>query len=202
MKKIKICGLKRLEDVGYVNESMPDYAGFVFAKSRRQVDMSCAEELCNALDKNIRKVGVFVNETLENIRLISEVCRLDVVQLHGEESPGFAQALPIETWKAFRIRTKEDLKRIEEYAVEGIVLDAFKKDCHGGSGEAFNWDYLKGLQSEKKIFLAGGIHLGNIGQALKIAGIEGIDVSSGVERDGKKDPVKIQKIIDEVRSVG
>ncbi len=113
--KIKICGIRRKEDVAYVNELRPDYAGFIFAKSKRQVSPYEAKELVGLLDKGIKKVGVFVNEDKKIIKQIAKDCSLDVLQLHGDEKPEFIIGFKEEVWKSFSIKDEKSLKNIDGY---------------------------------------------------------------------------------------
>ncbi|MBR6400576.1 MAG: phosphoribosylanthranilate isomerase [Firmicutes bacterium] len=194
--KIKICGLFRDEDTDYVNEALPDYAGFVFyEKSHRNIDLETAARLRARLDKRIMTVGVFVDEPLESMvqYCIGDV--LDVVQLHGHEDNAYIEALRRfcrkQIWQAFKIRSHEDVLRANASAADMLVLDNGK-----GTGKSFDWSLLKGV--ERQFFLAGGINTENIGEALKICPY-GIDVSSGAETDKVKDRDKIKYIVKECR---
>ncbi|NTW71194.1 MAG: phosphoribosylanthranilate isomerase [Eubacteriaceae bacterium] len=204
MKKVKICGIRRQVDVDYVNAFRPDYVGFIFAKSRRQITPEMAKKLSCLLDKNIKKVGIFVNEDVEEVKRIADFCGLDIVQLHGEETRDDVRVLKnspgMKVWKAFRIRSSEDLGVMETFNADGYLLDAFNKKAYGGTGEVFDWKMLSDLKCDKELILAGGINEENIEEALKIEGIDTLDISSGVETGGFKDKEKIRKIIEKVRS--
>lgn len=195
MVKVKICGLKRNEDIGYVNALLPDYAGFVFAKSKRQVDVNTAKMLIAHLNQGIKKAGIFVNEDIETVKRAAEALRLDVLQFHGDESAEYIKAFKGYTvWKAVSIREGADLSNLYETA-DAFVLD----NPGGGTGKRFNWDLLKDKKIDKPIVLAGGLNPLNVK-----AGIEKIrpfcaDVSSGVETGGVKDYIKIKAFIEKVR---
>lgn len=194
MTKIKICGLRRDADIEYVNEFLPDYAGFVFAKkSKRYVTPEQAKELIAKLDKKIKSVGIFVNRPIEEVNKIADFCGLDVIQLHGDETTEECKKAEKTVWKALSVKDKEIEEELKEFkdCVELFVLD----NGPGGTGEKFDWEIVKGLSSKYKIFLAGGITPENIKEAEEEVKPYGIDVSSGVETDGVKDRDKIAKLI-------
>lgn len=193
---IKICGLSRNEDIDYVNEFKPDYIGFVFAKSSRQVEYLKARELKQRLDKEIKAVGVFVDEDIDVIQRLVDDQIIDIIQLHGHENKDYIKKLkksitcPI--IKAVKIKSQEDILNID-YDVDYYLLDGKSP----GSGESFDWNFIH--EFNKPFFLAGGININNIDDALKI-NCFGIDVSSGVEVNGKKDKLKIKEIVRRVRN--
>ncbi len=203
MTKIKICGLSRPIDIDMVNEVHPDYIGFVFAKSKRQVSAEIAFELKQRLQPEIPAVGVFVNEEAEKIIQICQAGIIDIVQLHGDESESYLLELkkrissPI--MKAVRVRTVEDIKRADTMTCDYLLLDAYKEDEYGGSGLTFDWSIIGGIS--KPLFLAGGINIHNVDKAIKLTRPYCIDVSSGVETEGYKDKKKVMDIITKVRSV-
>lgn len=212
MTKIKICGLSRPADITIVNEVLPDYIGFVFAKSRRQVSEVTAMELRANLNPKIKVVGVFVNEEIEKVIRLCNSNVIDIVQLHGDEGEVYLQKLktsinnPI--IKAVRVRSTEDIRQANKLTCDYLLLDAYKEDQYGGSGEIFDWSILgkpsnMGATSyrDKPYFLAGGINSGNVIQAMTQGHPYCIDVSSGVETDGYKDADKIVEIIKKIRSV-
>ena len=194
MTKIKICGIFRKEDITFVNEAKPDYIGFVFAKSHRQVSCEIAQQLKERLNKNILTVGVFVNE---DINEIAEICNkniIDFVQLHGEEDDNYINELKNvcnkKIIKAIKVKSAEDVIRWRNCQADFLMFDGGK-----GEGKTFDWSFLKYFI--KPYFLAGGINIENIAQALKLNPYC-IDVSSGAETNKVKDK---QKILDIVRSV-
>lgn len=201
MTKIKICGLLSHQDIEAVNELMPDYIGFVFAKSLRQIAESTAKELKEALDDKIRAVGVFVNEEIEYIASLCNQNIIDMIQIHGDEDEDYLRTLKSKTDKpvirAFRIRSNEDIMKAEESGADYVLLDSYMKGSYGGSGHSFSWNMAKELKRE--YFLAGGIHAGNVMKAVSENRPYCIDISSGVETDGTKDKAKMREVIEIIR---
>lgn len=198
MTSIKICGLRREEDIDYCNLLKPEYIGFVFAKSKRQVDKYAANNLIKKIDSGIKKVGVFLNEDKREVEEIARYCSLDIVQLHGDESPNYCEELDFKIWKAIRIKNIESFKKIEEYNVDGFLLDTYIEGNYGGTGEKFDWKMIPNLNN-KFIILAGGLTIENIKEAINISNLNVVDVSSGVEVDGYKDFQKMKEFILKVR---
>lgn len=203
---VKICGLRRTQDVEYVNKYLPDYVGFVFADSKRKVTDKEAKYLINDLNENIKTVGVFVNEDLEKVCKTAKLCALDVVQIHGDEEPSYICALKkcldptVDIWKAIRVKDSESIKKMGQYNVEAFVLDAYTKGSYGGAGKTFDWDVASDAKNYGKIILAGGITIQNVSMAIKHVAPWALDVSSGVESDdGFKDGDKIEIFIDKCR---
>ena len=200
MTKIKICGLSRLEDIQAVNKARPDYIGFVFAKSRRQVTMEQAAILKEALDHNIQAVGVFVNEDLEVIRTLAARNIIDIIQLHGDEDEAYIarlrEAVSLPIIKATRIKEKTDVK---ETSADFALFDTYDKNQYGGSGLSFNWELLQDYGAD--FFLAGGLNITNIEAAIKTVKPFCVDISSGVEIDGSKDQQKIIEIVEKIRRI-
>lgn len=204
--KIKICGLKRVEDARIVNKFLPDYVGFILAPSKRQIQFEEAKILRQKLDPSIRVVGVFVNESIEKIRQYEAERVIDVIQLHGDEDTVYlkllrnASRLPI--IKAFRIKDLESLNQqkslMENPLLDGILLDTYSKQGYGGMGKSFDWKLLD--QVKRPYFLAGGIGIDNVKEALKHHPYA-IDVSSKVETEGFKDAKKIEELIKAVREM-
>lgn len=196
MSKIKICGLSRKCDIDYVNELMPDYIGFVFAKSRRQIDRRKAEKLREMLNENIQTVGVFVNEDINKVADIANNSIIDMIQLHGSEDETYVKSLRYKTdakiIKAFKINSYENIKMANESDAEYILLD----NGNGGTGESFDWGYVDNI--DRPYFLAGGINESNLEAALRLQPYA-IDLSSGIETDGFKDYNKIKNVIRTVR---
>lgn len=212
MNRIKICGLMRPEDILAVNEWKPDYIGFVFAPSKRQITKERAAMLKAMLDPAIPAVGVFVNSPPDFIVNLVSSGVIDCVQLHGDmemvETKEYAADLkkrmgdgisgplpPI--IRAVRVRTKDDITKAETYPADYLLLDTYVKNQYGGSGTRFDWSMIPAIA--KPWFLAGGLNSSNIKDA-KATGAWCLDVSSAVETDGKKDPKKIREIIQIVRS--
>jgi phosphoribosylanthranilate isomerase len=183
--KLKICGLMTLQDVQAVNKCDVDYAGFVFAAHRQQIDIETAKTLKNAMNPAVKTVGVFVNEPLDYIQAVADSGVIDVVQFHGEcEYP-----LKIPAVKAFRIQSQADIKQTE---CDYVLFDAYSKADAGATGESFDWEIVRNY-SGKPFFLAGGINITNIHDAMKFNPYC-IDVSSGVEINGIKCYNKIKEL--------
>ena len=200
--KVKICGITDLYTALKAESFGADAIGFVFAKSKRQITPEAAGEISAQLSPQIEKVGVFVNETKERIEEIVSQAKLTMVQLHGDESPDFCLTLSVPVIKALSIGSKEDLIREKQYHCEFILLDSPKGKYHGGTGVPFNWGILQDtLFTKKKIILAGGLNLDNVTQAITQVKPYMLDVSSGVESEGKKDINKIKVFIEKTKSV-
>ncbi len=204
MSKIKICGIKRIEDIEIVNKYKPDYIGFVFYKNSRYVDFETAKKLKSKLDKSIRTVGVFVNEPIDFIVKLCISNVIDAVQLHGDEDDDYIKQLRARVKcriiKAVRVKSTEQILQEEQKKCDFLLLDTYKKDVYGGSGQKFNWNLIPD-DLVKEYFLAGGLNADNIQLAIKILHPFCVDVSSSVETDGVKDEQKIKEIIEKVRSV-
>lgn len=204
MVKIKICGLSRPVDIQAVNEVLPDYIGFVFAKSRRQISEDRARELKDNLNPSINAVGVFVNEEPSKIIRLCNLDIIDTVQLHGDEDEEYIRKLRLEIpqkiVKAIRVKDCEDIKRASGFPCDYLLLDTYLEQEYGGSGKTFDWSVI--TEMKKPYFLAGGIHSENALQAMKQCQPYCIDISSGVETDGVKDAYKIIDIVTKIRSVG
>ncbi|MBU5427983.1 phosphoribosylanthranilate isomerase [Tissierella pigra] len=199
MVEIKICGLRRYEDVDYVNKLKPEYIGFVFAKSKRQIDFYMARRLANSLNKDIKKVGIFLNHSIREVKEIEKLCNLDVLQFHGDESPSYCNCFENEVWKSFLIKDEKSLGLLEKYNVDKYLLDTWIEGEVGGTGKKFNWELAKEITKTKSIVLAGGLCSENIKNAIQIVRPTVVDVSSGVETDGYKDYGKIKDFIKKVR---
>lgn len=198
MTKIKLCGLKRDCDIDYANECMPDYIGFVFyEKSRRYIQPVDALRLKEKLSKDIKSVGVFVDEKIENILDIDKKGIIDIIQLHGSESEEYIKKLREHTdkpiIKAISINDSSDIKKANECTADFLLLDNGK----GGTGEAFDWRIVKDVK--KPYFLAGGLGIDNINEALRVLSPYAVDTSSGIETDGYKDKEKMCNFVLAVR---
>ena len=197
---VKMCGIRREEDAAYANEVCPDYVGFVFADSPRQVSVEEAVRFRKDLRKEIRCVGVFVNETPEKIAEIAVRVPLDAVQLHGDETEEDIRKLRSlcdkEIWKAARVKSAEDIQKVQMLPADRILLDSFSKEAYGGTGRTIRLDILKEAEITKPYFLAGGLNTENLKDILDEIHPEGIDISSGIETDGYKDLEKMKKIME------
>ncbi len=202
---LKICGNRRVQDVQYLNQYKPDYAGFILSGGfGRSIVMGTFYELKSYLDNNIQTVGVFVNEPLDEIIRCAYHEELNVIQLHGEEDKAYIQALREvfqgEIWKAVRVRTPEDIANADKLPVDRLVLDSFSAISQGGTGTLAPWDIIKENRPQKPFFLAGGISAENVIDAIKAVNPFGIDVSSSVETDKCKDPEKIRVLTETIRN--
>lgn len=202
--KIKICGLRRPEDIEYVNECLPDYAGFVFAAGRRQVDADTAAKLRERLDNRIQAAGVFVNEDVQHVAQLVNEKIIDIAQLHGDEDENYISALRNllrrgKMIKAVRVKTPQDITDADKLHVDYLLFDKFCPDAYGGTGEAFDWGLITSVS--KPFFLAGGIGMKNVEEAIARVHPFAIDLSSGVETDGFKDRDKIIDIVNKVRAI-
>lgn len=201
--KIKICGIRREEDVRFLNESMPDYAGFVFAPSRRSVTPEQALFLRRRLDRRIQVLGVFVNAPAEYICERVREGSIDAVQLHGDESEQEIRELKkqvsVPVIKAVRVREAADIRLADQLSCDFLLLDTFSSAGYGGTGKTFAWEMIPS-QLEHPFFLAGGLDEHNIRQAIRQVGCYGVDVSGGVETDGVKDGQKIKRMIEIVKN--
>lgn len=202
MSRIKICGLTRSEDISAVNQALPDYIGFVFALSRRQIDEEQARTLKSMLDERILAVGVFVNADLEQIARLCQSGLLDMVQMHGDEDAAYIAALRKRIYvpiiKAVRVQNTAQIQSAQELDCDFLLLDTYTKGCAGGSGTRFDWSLIPPMQ--KPFFLAGGIDIGMLAAALAQKPFA-VDISSGAETDGYKDRHKIEALVRTVRSV-
>ena len=204
MSKIKICGIRRKEDIQYVNESNPDYIGFVFANSKRKVTKEEAKELRVCLNPSIIPVGVFVNEQSEVVAELLNTGIIDVAQLHGDEEEAYIAKLRQlmkrgELIKAVRVADEEDVRKAASVSAEYLLFDTYTAGVYGGTGKCFDWSLLKDVK--KPFFLAGGIGADNVEQALNEIRPYAVDVSSSVETNGLKDRVKIMEVVQRVRKV-
>lgn len=190
--KVKICGLTRPCDVAFVNRSRPDYAGFVFARKKRRLDKEQARALRALLDPGIVPVGVFVNE--DPALIAAYFCEgiFDMVQLHGQEDEAYLARLrklvSCPVIQAFGITGEADIERAQKSSADFILLD----NGPGGTGQRFDWSFLRSVG--RPFFLAGGLDCTNAAEAAQ-SGAYALDVSSGVETDGKKDAEKIEEFI-------
>lgn len=205
--RVKICGLKRQEDVEYVNETLPDYVGFVFAPGKRQVTMEQAERLAVMLDPAIRRVGVFVNQPVEQVVELLQKGIIQYVQLHGAEDNAYIALLREQCHhmgisaaviKAVQVREAEDIRQAQDIQAEYLLLDAWSEEGAGGNGKTFDWNLIR--EMKKPFFLAGGLNTDNVCCAIRQVHPYGVDASSSLETDGKKDQKKISDFITKVRS--
>lgn len=197
--KIKICGLRRREDILTVNEAKPDYCGFIveFPRSFRSVTEDQVRELVKELAPEIQPVGVFVNAPMELVRTLLDDGTLALAQLHGQEDESYIRGLkktvekPV--IKAFSVKTKEDIEKAILSPADYILLD----QGGGGTGKTFDWSLIPEIRRE--FFLAGGLGTENLRQVIREIRPYAVDLSSSVETDKWKDPEKIRQVVDIVK---
>lgn len=197
MTRIKLCGITRMCDIDIINDLKPEYIGFVFAsKSKRRVSTETAANLKNALSKDIQAVGVFVNEPVESVAHLLNEGIIDIAQLHGNEDEDYIRKLRVLSRhpiiKAFRIESAGDIANVECSSADYVLLDS-----GAGSGESFEWNWIKDMK--RPFFLAGGLNIQNVATAVSRLHPFAVDVSSGIETNGLKDQAKMAAFVAAVR---
>lgn len=197
MTKIKLCGMRNAADIAVVNQLKPDYIGFILAPQFwRYVPSETVAELKAALDPAIQVVGVFVNQDVHEVARLLTEGTIDVAQLHGQEDEAYIAALRQMTdkpiFKAFKINTPEAVAAANASSADCVLLDSGT-----GTGTVFDWSLLE--QIRRPYFLAGGLHPGNVEDAVRTLQPYGVDVSSGIETDKRKDPEKMAAFVAAVR---
>jgi len=173
-------------------EAGANMLGFVFAESSRKIEPEQAKEIIDQLPPHVAAVGVFVNETVENILQIAVTAGLDYIQLHGDETPELCEQLLLPVIKAFTIREKNDVHQLSLYSCDYYLVDSPGIRYRGGSGKPFDWSLLTDMDiPREKMILAGGLNESNVKEAVQMVRPGVVDVSSGVETNGKKDNQKI-----------
>ena len=200
--KVKICGMTNLKDVKVAVDGGVDAVGFIFyKKSPRSVTMQAVRKIVLELPAFVNSVGVFVDETAEQINKISDHCKLDRVQLHGDESPAFCKKIRHRVIKAIRVKDIQSLKKLSDYPVCSFLLDTFSEDQYGGTGKVFDWNLAYSAKKYGPIILAGGLTPNNVRQAIQRIQPYGVDVCSGVEsQPGIKDHKKMQAFLKNVKA--
>lgn len=190
--KVKFCGLCREEDIEYVNELNPDYIGFVFAKSKRQVTVDDAIYLRIELNLNIKVVGVFVNEDIDRIIDLLRKDIIDIAQLHGDEKEEDIKLIKEKTEKevikAIKVTSSKDIEVWKDSCADYLLLDSGQ-----GTGKTFDWDNIKNFN--RPFFLAGGLSIDNLREAIEKTSPMAIDISSGIESNGVKDYMKMKEVM-------
>lgn len=197
---IKICGLTSFEMAEFARDKGADFLGFVFAPSKRRIQVEAAINISKQL-RGVRKVGVFVNAPLAQVKEIVERCQLDYAQLHGEESADYSLQLGCPVIKAVRVNQGLNICELNSYPAEYLLLDSFVAGQQGGTGVAFDWSSVAKWRKEivKPLLVAGGLHKENVLTATTMLQPQGVDVSGGVESQGQKDKGKIDEFIQMVR---
>jgi len=202
MAKIKICGIKTVDDALAAMDAGADILGFNFyPKSPRYIDMGQCRDIMYVMRRygHIKYIGVFVNSSAEEVHAIMDTCGLSFAQLHGDESPEFVEALQDKSFKAFR-GIPDDVSGFVREDAPAFLIDASVKGLYGGSGMTADWDGAAGLAKKYPLLLAGGLTPENVADAIGRVKPWGVDVASGVESaPGKKDAGKMVQFVKAVR---
>jgi phosphoribosylanthranilate isomerase len=199
---IKICGITNEEDGLAAARLGADALGFVFTPSPRRISPEKARQIIKALPPLVQKVGVFVDEDLGEVSSVAEMCGLDILQFHGNESADYCDSCNQRVIKAIRLRNRQDLRSLAEYdgVVHALLLDTYLPDKLGGTGMTFNWEWASEAGKYGRIILAGGLSSGNVAAAISIVKPYGVDASSSLEKSpGVKDHEKMAQFIESVR---
>ncbi|HEV2438437.1 MAG TPA: phosphoribosylanthranilate isomerase [bacterium] len=199
--RVKICGIRRLADAMAAAEAGADAIGLNFWRpGRRYVPPEVARQIARAMPPFVCKVGVFINEDPETVREIARRVGLDALQLHGTESPEACAGFDLPVIKAIGVRGPESLAGLARYRVGGFLLDSHVPGEAGGTGRTFDWGLVARARDAGPIILSGGLTAENVEDAIRRARPYAVDVASGVETDGDKDPVKIRAFIGRVQA--
>lgn len=203
---VKICGIRRPQDVEILNKVIPDCAGFVFLKtSARYVSPSEAQALCAKLSPKIRRVGVFVNEPISSVIETATQTGLQVIQLHGDEDYSYVRAIRKRwsgyLWRAVRVQSASCIRAAERLPIDLLVLDAFSAAAYGGTGNLANLSIIEQHRPNLPFFIAGGIDAGNVAEIVRRIQPTGVDLSSGIETDGVKDAIKAEQFMRQIRGI-
>lgn len=200
--KVKVCGMTSLKDALNAVEGGADAVGFIFyKKSPRSVTMKTVREIVLELPPFVDTVGVFVDETAEQINKIADYCNLDIIQLHGDESPTYCKKIRRKVIKAFRIKDMQSVKKISNFQVSGFLLDTFSENLHGGTGKVFDWNLALPAKKFGPVIMAGGLTPNNVQQAVRQIRPYGVDVCSGVESEpGIKDHKKVRAFLNNAKA--
>ena len=204
MTRIKICGITNIDDALMSIDAGADALGFNFVPDtpRYLKDTKAAAKIIEQLPPFITTVGLFVNADPELIQSIADECHLDMLQLHGDESPQFCQGFNRRVIKAVRVKDELSCSHLSDYRVSGYLLDTYVKGALGGTGVAFDWQLAIKAKQYGQIVLAGGLDPDNVASAVQQVRPYGVDVSSRVEASpGRKDPVKVRAFIQNVKEV-
>jgi len=201
LTRIKICGITNREDALCAVDAGADALGFVFyEQSPRYVLPARVREIISLLPPFVTTVGLFVNADSDTIRQTMQTAGLNVVQLHGDESPEDCSLHPYPVIKAMRVKDADSLVEVDRFRVSALLLDAWNDQQYGGTGESFDWQLAKSLTARQPLILAGGLNPDNVVRAIQTVNPYAVDVSSGVEeRPGHKNHNKVRKFIQQVR---
>lgn len=201
MTRVKICGITSAQEAIAVAAAGADALGFVFVPGTpRYIRAEAAAGIVAGLPPFLTPVGVFVDQALNEVLEIAARCRLQAVQLHGEESEEYGRQIPVRLIKAIRVRDGESLRPIATYPADAFLLDAYVEGKAGGTGTALPWDLVSAIRGHAPIILSGGLRPDNVEAAVRLVRPYAVDVSSGVEvRPGEKDPQKVREFVAAVR---
>lgn len=187
--RVKVCGITIVEDALHAIAMGADALGFVFyPRSPRHIEVEQARRIIAQLPPFVASVGLFVNADGEFVRSTIARCNLDVVQLHGDESPDQCRYDGVKVIKALRVRNAASLEGIDQYPVAALLLDAWSEDAYGGTGQLGRWDLAAQVAKQRPVILAGGLNKDNVAEAIATVHPYAVDVSSGVEiAPGRKD---------------
>ncbi len=204
MIKVKICGITNLDDAMAAVDAGADALGFIFYKeSPRYIEPSKAGEIIKNLPPFVKTVGVFVNKKEPEIRRVIESTRIDILQLHGEELPGFCVLFNKPVIKAIRVKERKSISCLANYNVSAFLLDSYNRKGYGGTGEGFDLDIAVEAKTYGRIILSGGLTPENVMGAIDKVMPYAVDVSSGVEASkGKKDHDKMRLFIERAKEAG
>lgn len=203
MTQVKICGITNKEDALCAADCGAAALGFIFyPPSLRYIKPEDARKIISALPKEIVKVGVFVNEKPKEIIRAMEYCGLDMIQLHGDETPEYCLELPASLIiKAVELKNEDDLNYALNYNVVAMLVDSRQPGFYGGTGKKSNWEQACRIKKNKPLILSGGLNEDNIAQAMKDVAPHGLDINSGVESEpGKKNHAKLARIFEIIRA--
>ena len=196
MVRVKICGIRRLDHALAAVEAGADAIGLNFWRpGRRYVAPETARAIARALPPFVARVGVFVDEDPATIREIAGLCGLDALQLHGSESPEFCRQFDRPVIKSIKVRGPESLRGLDRYHVAAFLLDTHVSGEMGGTGQTFDWALVAPVRAAGPVILSGGLTPENVAQAIRAADPYAVDVASGVETGGEKDPQKIRAFV-------
>ena len=199
MIQVKICGITNKEDARCAAKLGAAALGFIFyPPSPRNIKPADARKIVSVLPDESVKVGVFVNESVTEVKRIVEYCGLDMIQLHGDESPAYCREFPAsQVIKAVQLKNDDDFNQTSGYDVAAILVDSRHAGLYGGTGKKANWELACRIKNKKPLILSGGLNEGNIAEAIKAVTPNALDINSGVElRPGKKDHAKLARIFD------
>lgn len=204
--RIKICGITDLAEAKAIVDAGVDGLGFIFAEgSPRKIEPEQAKEIVKTLPPFVDAVGVFVNEDADVVDEIVQYCNLTMVQLHGDETPGYCESMSCRVIKAFRVVAEmagsaQNLYGPYQDLVSGYLLDTFHEKMRGGTGETFDWKILEQARPPGPVILAGGLSPENVGEAISRVNPFAVDANSGVEIEpGRKDLEKVKQFVHEVK---